>query len=55
MAASLCKQNRTTPRGVYEHHLEDLKTLMKNGTGKDGTQGYPDYNLGGTLEHLILK
>jgi hypothetical protein len=44
MAASLCKQNSTTPRGVYEHHLEDLKTLMKKGVGKDGAAGYPNYN-----------
>jgi len=29
MAAYLCKKNDTTPRGVYQHHLEELKKLMK--------------------------
>jgi hypothetical protein len=33
MAASLCKQNSTTPRGVYEKHLDELKTLMQRGVG----------------------
>ncbi|MDR2037611.1 MAG: FAD-dependent oxidoreductase [Bacteroidales bacterium] len=55
MAASLCKQNKTNPRGVYENHLEDLKVLMKKGVGKDGTKGYPDYNLGGTLKERPQK
>jgi len=34
MAASLCKQHDTTPRGVYENHLDDLKELAKRGAGK---------------------
>ncbi|MCX6896202.1 MAG: FAD-dependent oxidoreductase, partial [Verrucomicrobia bacterium] len=34
MAASLCKQHETSPRGVYENHLDDLKKLMERGTGK---------------------
>lgn len=34
MAASLCKQHDTTPRGVYEKHLDDLKDLMRKGVGK---------------------
>ena len=34
MAASLCKKHQTTPRGVYEAHLEDLKQLMSRGVGK---------------------
>ena len=34
MAASLCKQHNTTPRGVYEKHLEELKALMQHGVGK---------------------
>jgi hypothetical protein len=33
MAAALCKRHDTTPRGVYEQHLEDLKTLMRRGVG----------------------
>jgi len=31
MAASLCKQHDTTPRGVYENHLDELKQLAKKG------------------------
>ncbi len=31
MAASLCKKHDTTPRGVYESHLDELKELMKKG------------------------
>jgi hypothetical protein len=38
MAASLCKQHTTTPRGVYERHLEELKVLMQRGVGK-GNRG----------------
>jgi hypothetical protein len=34
MAASLCKKNNTTPRGVYENHLAELKRLARNGVGK---------------------
>ena len=34
MAASLCKQHDTTPRGVFQHHLEDLQALMQRGVGK---------------------
>ena len=29
MAASICGNRNTTPRGVYEKHLDELKTLMK--------------------------
>jgi hypothetical protein len=34
MAATLCRQHATTPRGVYEKHLDELKTLMERGVGK---------------------
>ncbi|GHU62300.1 pyridine nucleotide-disulfide oxidoreductase [Bacteroidia bacterium] len=50
MAASLCKQNKLNPRGVYEQRLEDLKMLMKKGVGKEGVKGYPEYNLGEILK-----
>ena len=33
MAASLALKNKTTPRGVYAHHLDALKELMKKGAG----------------------
>ena len=35
-AASLCKQHNTTPRGVYESYLPELKELLLKGTGKKG-------------------
>ena len=31
MAASLCKEHGTTPRGVYEKYLDELKSLMEKG------------------------
>lgn len=34
MAAFLCKKYNTTPRGVYQKHLPELKALMKEGVGK---------------------
>lgn len=34
MAAYLCKRHDTTPRWVYQDHLEELKELMKKGVGK---------------------
>jgi RnfABCDGE-type electron transport complex B subunit len=34
MAASLCKKHNTNPRGIYQHHLEELKELMKLGVGR---------------------
>jgi len=33
MAASICKEQDTTPRGVYKDHLETLKELMTEGVG----------------------
>ena len=49
MAAAVCIQKHVKLRGVYEKHLEALKTLMRKGVGKEGARSYPDYNLGGTL------
>ncbi len=34
MAASLCKKYGTSPRGVYENHLDELKLLMQRGAGR---------------------
>ncbi len=34
MAASLCRKHNTTPRGVYENHLAELKRLARKGVGK---------------------
>jgi hypothetical protein len=34
MAAAICKENDTTPRGVYKDHLADLKKRMTKGVSK---------------------
>ncbi|MHB8900946.1 MAG: FAD-dependent oxidoreductase [Thermoguttaceae bacterium] len=34
MAASLCVRHQTTPRGVYERYLDDLRALMRQGVGR---------------------
>jgi len=34
-AASLCKKHQTTPRGLYENHLEELRALVTHLTGCD--------------------
>jgi len=38
MAASLCAEHGTTPRGVYQNHLDELKTLATRGVGKEQMQ-----------------
>jgi len=53
MAATVCKRHNVKPRGVYEKHLEDLKTLMMKGVGKEGATPYHNYNLGGTLKNDV--
>lgn len=40
IAASLCKKYRDTPRGIYQHHLGELKEWMQKGVGK--TKNLPD-------------
>ncbi len=49
MAASICKNENTTPRGVYENHFDKLQNLMKIGIGKKDLPKNQNYNLGGTL------
>ncbi len=49
MAASVCKQHNTDPRGVYTNHLEELKQLMLKGTGNPELPKIQNYNQGGTL------
>ena len=34
MAAAVARKHNTTPRGVYEHHLAELKEAMTRGVGK---------------------
>jgi len=43
MAASLCKKHDTTPRGIYQDHLDDLKKLAKKGAGKPIIKNDPDF------------
>ncbi len=50
MAASLCKKHATTPRGVYQRHLPELKSLMQAGVNKKGLPNNQRYNEGGTLK-----
>ena len=33
MAAAVCKENNTNPRGVYEKYFPELRKLMKKGIG----------------------
>lgn len=50
MAASLCKKYGVTPREIYRSHLEDLKSLMKEGVNKKGLPNNQRYNEGGMLK-----
>lgn len=34
MAASLCKKHDTTPRNIYQKHLNELKEMMQEGAGE---------------------
>lgn len=49
MAASICKEHETTPRGVYLHYLEELKKLMSRGVGDRDLPNNQTYNEGGSL------
>ncbi len=49
MAASICKREKTTPRGIYENHFAELEKLMQKGIGNPNLPKIQNYNLGGTL------
>lgn len=49
MAASICKEEKTTPRGVYEKHFSKLEDLMFEGIGDPSLPNKQTYNMGGTL------
>lgn len=49
MAASVAAKNKTTPRGVYQKHLDKLQRLMTKGASKYNIENLQNYNLGGTL------
>ena len=57
MAASVAAKNKTTPRGVYREHLDELQRLMTKGAGKHNIENLQNYNLGGTLgpKKIILQ
>jgi hypothetical protein len=46
MAASLAVQHRTSPRAVYERHLDELQSLMRRGAGKASGASTPYVNQG---------
>jgi len=49
MAAAVCHNHQVLPRMVYEQYLNELKELMKSGTGRLDLPPIQNYNLGGTL------
>lgn len=56
MATSICKKYAVKPRNVYQSHLDELKKLMEDGTGKKGLPNNQTYNEGGTLkEKPVVK
>lgn len=56
MATSICKKYGVKPRIVYQSHLDELKKLMEDGTGKKGLPNNQTYNEGGTLkEKPVVK
>lgn len=48
MAASLCREHKALPRDIYASHLEELKSLMREGAGQQGLANNQTYNLGGS-------
>jgi hypothetical protein len=67
MAAAVARKHNTTPRGVYEKHLDELKVAMARGVGKAALAPLPatvpaDYRLswseewdGATLDRALWK
>ncbi|GAB2791956.1 FAD-dependent oxidoreductase [Rhabdobacter roseus] len=49
MAAAICKEEKTTPRGLYQNHFPKLEAMMIEGVGKPNLPNVQTYNLGGTL------
>ncbi len=49
IAASVANKHKTNPRGVYQNHLDELKTLMEKGVGKYDAEDLQNYNQGRTL------
>lgn len=55
MAASICKKENTTPRGLYQNHFDQLETLMIKGVGNASVPFKQNYNQGGTLMEVKNK
>ncbi len=49
MAASVCKNEKTNPRGVYKNYFSEMENLMERGVGNTDLPKIQNYNLGGTL------
>lgn len=49
MAASICKEENTLPRDVYENHFSKMEALMDKGIGDASLENKQTYNMGGTL------
>ncbi len=49
MAAAVCKQEKTNPRGVYQNYFTEMEKLMDKGVGRSDLPKTQNYNLGGTL------
>jgi len=55
MAANVCVQRNTTPRGVYEKYLSELQELMRRGTGKPCGEQQPYTNQGRSANRATTK
>ena len=53
MAAAICKEEKTTPRGLYQNHFPKLEAMMIEGVGDATLPKIQDYNLGGTLMEAV--
>jgi len=49
MAASICKNEKTNPRGVYKNYFSKMQKLMEVGVGNPDLPKIQNYNLGPTL------
>ena len=50
MAASLCRKYGTSPRGVYQRHLDELRSLMREGVGRKDVPDNQRFNQGASLK-----
>ena len=44
MAASVCHRHQVTPREVYQHYLNELQQLMRQGAGKENVPDNQHFN-----------